>query len=298
MKKKLLLVLTTLAASLCLCFGLAGCGENSGSSTPDTSGSTQTDPSGKPNPDEGGDEPSDPSGNPNPDENDSHTHSFTNYVYNNDATCTEDGTETAQCERCTETDTRVKQGTALGHEEMDYHAGTATCYAPGTLDYWRCPRCEKDFTDENGTTEMTVYESNVPLEHEMEFHAGTATCASAGTLEYWRCSRCEKDFTDENGTTEMTVYESDVPLGHEFTAENKCVRYEQCAAEWEYTDGLRYQLDTKTNTYEVTGIGTASGDVVIPYGYQGKFVNSIGGSAFKNRSIVATGLQALRFPTA
>ena len=44
-------------------------------------------------------------------------HHFTDYVYNNDATCTEDGTETATCndEDCTETDTRVKEGTALGH---------------------------------------------------------------------------------------------------------------------------------------------------------------------------------------
>ena len=35
-----------------------------------------------------------------------HTHSFTNYVSNNDATCTANGTETAKCDGCDETNTR------------------------------------------------------------------------------------------------------------------------------------------------------------------------------------------------
>ena len=40
-------------------------------------------------------------------------HLFSNYTYNNDATCTQDGTETAKCERCNETDTRTAKGTRL-----------------------------------------------------------------------------------------------------------------------------------------------------------------------------------------
>lgn len=40
-------------------------------------------------------------------------HLFSNYTYNNDATCTQDGTETAKCERCNETDTRTVKGTKL-----------------------------------------------------------------------------------------------------------------------------------------------------------------------------------------
>ncbi len=37
-------------------------------------------------------------------------HFFTNYVYNNDETFEADGTETAKCDRCDKTDTRVKEG--------------------------------------------------------------------------------------------------------------------------------------------------------------------------------------------
>ncbi len=163
---------------------------------------------------------------------DRHEHTFTDYVYNDDATCTENGTETAHCdhEGCSKTDTRTKAGTKLGHS-MTYHPGTATCYA-------------------------------------------------AGTLDYWSCSRCKKDFADEAGSAEMTVYESATPLDHTYTAENKCVNFETCGAVWEYTEGLEYKLDPNTDTYAVTGIGTASGDVVIPYGYQGKSVTSIGMNAF------------------
>ncbi|MDE7165154.1 MAG: hypothetical protein K2O04_07035, partial [Clostridiales bacterium] len=35
-----------------------------------------------------------------------HIHTFTNYIYNNDATCVDDGTETAKCKLCDKTDTR------------------------------------------------------------------------------------------------------------------------------------------------------------------------------------------------
>ena len=42
-------------------------------------------------------------------------HEFKDYIYNNDATCTADGTETAKCVNCDETDTRTAVGTKLGH---------------------------------------------------------------------------------------------------------------------------------------------------------------------------------------
>ena len=43
-------------------------------------------------------------------------HSFTKYVSDNNATCDTDSTETAKCDRCDKTDTRVVEGTALGHD--------------------------------------------------------------------------------------------------------------------------------------------------------------------------------------
>ena len=44
-------------------------------------------------------------------------HSFTHYVYNNDATYAANGTETARCDRCQTTDTREKAGTMLPSQQ-------------------------------------------------------------------------------------------------------------------------------------------------------------------------------------
>lgn len=61
-------------------------------------------------------------------------HSFTNYVSDNNATCTADGTKTAQCDRCDETDTINDVGSAKGHAYSDewsmddtYHWHVAIC---------------------------------------------------------------------------------------------------------------------------------------------------------------------------
>ena len=59
-------------------------------------------------------------------------HSFTNYIYNNDATYEKDGTETAKCNRCNETYTRNKPGTKLINPTAKAKINVA---APITLDY-------------------------------------------------------------------------------------------------------------------------------------------------------------------
>ena len=60
-----------------------------------------------------------------------HEHVFAEYEYNQDATCTQDGTETATCIFCTATDTRIKEGSALGHDYSDEY--TVDVYAFQTL---------------------------------------------------------------------------------------------------------------------------------------------------------------------
>ena len=60
-------------------------------------------------------------------------HSFTNYVFNNDAACEKDGTETAHCDNCDAVNTRVASGTALKHDWKE-----ATCTTPKT-----CKICNK-----------------------------------------------------------------------------------------------------------------------------------------------------------
>ena len=59
-------------------------------------------------------------------------HNFVNYSYNNDATTTKDGTETATCERCSVTDTRTKSGSKL--QPTHTHSFTKSTTAPTCIE--------------------------------------------------------------------------------------------------------------------------------------------------------------------
>ena len=63
-------------------------------------------------------------------------HSFTNYVYNEDATYDADGTETAKCDNCDETDTRTAEGTQLSYTYTDMDA---TKYAKSSVNVRNMP---------------------------------------------------------------------------------------------------------------------------------------------------------------
>lgn len=130
MKNKYLGVLIVLVAALCLCCGLAACG--------------------------GGEGPS-------------HTHKFKKYVYNDDATCTEDGTETGTCS-CGATDTRTKKGTALGHNIVHLEAKEASCAEAGYSAHNGCSRC-------GYTTEEVSYTPALHVEYWQSseyWHSGEA----------------------------------------------------------------------------------------------------------------------------
>ena len=68
-------------------------------------------------------------------------HSFTNYVYNEDATYDADGTETAKCDNCDETDTRTAEGTQLSYTYTDMDA---TKYAKSSVNVRNMPGTDGD----------------------------------------------------------------------------------------------------------------------------------------------------------
>lgn len=206
-----------------------------------------------------------------------HTHKFKKYIYNDDATCTEDGTETAQCE-CGERDTRVKEGSALGHRYGDWHSdNNATCMTNCTQTRF-CRRCKIPQTEE--IPDSTVW-------HKVTFHEGTATCTEFGTVPYYECEYCHKNFKDEAATWEETDL-TDRILGHEYTATNRCLRYDVCESEWSYTSGLEFRLN-EDDTYTLKGTTNRSvsqiGSLTVPYGYQGKYVTAIDSEAFSEVTV-------------
>ena len=68
-------------------------------------------------------------------------HSFGEYVSNNDATCTADGTKTAHCEYCDATDTVADPGSKLEHAWGEWHETKAPTATEAGEESRECSRC-------------------------------------------------------------------------------------------------------------------------------------------------------------
>lgn len=118
-----------------------------------------------------------------------HEHSFINYVPNNDATCTANGTETAKCEGCDETKTREIPNSKKEHSFINYVPNNdATCLKNGT-ETAKCETCDKTDTREVPDSKK---------EHSfINYHSDdNATCTKNGT-ETAKCETCDKTDTRE-----------------------------------------------------------------------------------------------------
>ena len=144
-------------------------------------------------------------------------HSFTNYKSNNDATCTEDGTKTAKCERCDVTDTVADAGSAKGHSfvgdtctvcgfvQEHVHSMTkteaveATCHQNGNQEYWYCADCDSVFADAEGRYLTNRKNVIIPATKGLTYVPAAEGCHVPGTAEYWYCVECEAVFADAAG---------------------------------------------------------------------------------------------------
>ena len=134
-------------------------------------------------------------------------HALDGYTYNNDATCTQDGTETAKCIRygqngCDFTHTRTALNTALKHDFQNYiDNNDATCTQDGT-ETAKCVRYGQGGCSEKHT--RTVEGTKLAHSFQNYVYDGNATCTQDGT-ETAKCANC--DATD-------TRTAADTALGH------------------------------------------------------------------------------------
>ena len=127
-------------------------------------------------------------------------HQYVTYNYNNDATCEEDGTETATCSNgCGKTDTKVKANTAIGH---DYQGVVTdpTCEAKGYTTYI----CQND----NSHRYIDNYIDALGHRYLTYNYNNDATCEEDGTKTASCANGCGK--TD-------TLNATNTALGHSFT---------------------------------------------------------------------------------
>ena len=146
------------------------------------------------------------------------------------ATCTEDGNkEYYTCSACgkafkdadgkTVTTVEAEKIAATGHTMTKTDAKAATCTEDGNIAYWHCSVCNKYFSDENGTTEITLDDTVVKAHHTMtKTEAKEPTCTEEGNNEYYTCSVCGKVFKDADGKTVTTVEDEKIAAtGHTMT---------------------------------------------------------------------------------
>lgn len=89
-------------------------------------------------------------------------HSFTRYTSNNNATCTQDGTKTSKCDRCSETDTITDVGSKLGHEFTNYIPDNNATYEKDGTKTAHCNHKGCTATD-------TIADEGTKLESKMTF---------------------------------------------------------------------------------------------------------------------------------
>lgn len=161
-------------------------------------------------------------------------HQFAGYVYNGDATCAADGTETAECLYCTETDTRVASGTRTDRhtagQMQESVSRPATCTEAGLgTQTSHCTVC--------GAL-VSSKEISIPaLGHDFaEYHSdGNARCNHDGTKTA-TCSRCGKT---------QTVADEGSALAHNLSAWTT-VRAVTCT-----TSGLRQRQCTRVGCMHI-----------------------------------------------
>lgn len=94
---------------------------------------------------------------------DGHTISKAEWVFNEDATCTQDGTETRTCALCTYSETRIKEGTALGHNFLSYvrsedgYSETAPCDRCSAVTDTRLVGMKVDFEGERDSLSYSAF---------------------------------------------------------------------------------------------------------------------------------------------
>ena len=122
-----------------------------------------------------------------------------------EATCIERGYTTHECSIChsivkVDKDDELNKHTLTRHAQED-----ATCLETGKKEYWQCSVCNKLFSDDNATTEITDAASlEIPAKGHQYNSEGICTGCGATEFRY-------PLFNNLDGITDVTITDNDYP---------------------------------------------------------------------------------------
>ena len=123
-----------------------------------------------------------------------------------EATCIEHGYTTHECSICHSIVKKVDKDDELNKHTLTRHAQEdATCIETGKKEYWQCSVCNKLFSDDNATTEITDAASlEIPAKGHQYNSEGICTGCGATEFRY-------PLFNNLDGITDVTITDNDYP---------------------------------------------------------------------------------------
>lgn len=119
----------------------------------------------------------------------------------------------------------------VGHKLNNVPAKDPTCVGKGTVEYWHCERCTRNFGDEQGTSELTTIETNAPhAAHRYDADGACEVCnrkaaagiqANAGMVWYDTMGEALTALTDGAQLSINADYANTITLNQTCTVEVK-----------------------------------------------------------------------------
>lgn len=149
-----------------------------------------------------------------------------------EATCTEEGYTGDKI--CTVCKAVLKKGTvipAIGHKLTKTEAKSPTCTEDGNIEYWTCSVCNAHFSDEAGTTEISLDETVIPATGH---HYVNGYCTE--------CGQRDPDYRPDP-ISYYNIYVEDVCDGVEISTSKQVVREGGSITVYVEKDTANYTFD-------------------------------------------------------
>ncbi|MCM1168228.1 MAG: autotransporter adhesin family protein, partial [Lachnospiraceae bacterium] len=124
-------------------------------------------------------------------------HDWDNGTVTKEPTETSEGVKTFTCENCKETKTETIPKLDHVHSLTHHEKVDADCVNTGTVEYWHCEKCGKNYGDAAAKNQLADLTIAAKGHTEVADAAKAPTCTETGLTEGSHCSVCDKVLTEQ-----------------------------------------------------------------------------------------------------